>query len=1026
MNRWQVPLPLLLTLTSLGHAADVRFNRDIQPILARNCFACHGPDEHERKAKLRLDIEEGFRKGGSSREPVVVAGKPDESLLWEHITSTDPDEIMPPPDSHKELKAGEKELIRQWIHQGGEYEGHWAFVTPRLSEIPDIPEKNPIDRFVGARLKEEGLAFASEADRRTLARRLHLDLTGLPPTLKDLQSFLDDERPDAYGRLVDTLLHSPHFGEQMALPWLDAARYADTNGYSIDGGRDAWLWRDWVIKAFNGNMPYDRFLIEQLAGDLLENPTREQLIATAFNRHHSVTHEGGTIAEENLVNYVVDRVKTTGESIMGITTGCGQCHDHKYDPLKQVEYYQLFAFFNTLDDRGNDGDNGINPRPFIETGTPLATEAEIDAVTRELAEAKLALASPLPVAQADWEKQAQLELELRGKDFELIALDHLTSTLPNGDPGRIQVKEDESVEAAGGDFSAYNVCCRIPEGTGRVTGLRVVFEPAHNGKVGFGGNSMPGGFVMSTLTPCFNPFPAKNIDLNTAIAYERVTASSFKPGFRPEVVHDTSRRTGWAPALSEVNKQQHLTLTFTEPVDTTGQPYLTTELVFNYGEGASPKKFRLFLIKGVDDTIMLPGPVIETLALEPEKRGKEQAEFVRDYFNQHSRAKALARHRVANLQERLKVLTGKHRIMVMNTSGKPRVTHVLERGFYANKRQAVKPGVPAFLPALKVPADRNLNRLDLARWLVRADHPLTSRVAVNRFWQMLFGRGIVESSADFGTQSEWPSHPALLDWLALTFQSSGWDVKALISAIVTSRTYRQDSNTAPEMLQRDPRNELLARGPRFRLSAEMIRDQALATSGLLVRRIGGPSVRPYHPGDLWRQVSHYGSTPATSQTYVQDHGEKLYRRSIYTYWKRTLPPPSMAAFDAPNREACTTGRGVTNTPLQAFILMNDPQYVEAARVFSESMLTQPGSDRERLSAAFERVTSRSPNEGELKIISAALERERRRYQADPLGAEHLLAVGESARNPDLPAAEHAAWTNICALLLNLSEAVTRR
>ncbi|MED5419076.1 MAG: DUF1553 domain-containing protein, partial [Verrucomicrobiota bacterium] len=377
-----------------------------------------------------------------------------------------------------------------------------------------------------------------------------------------------------------------------------------------------------------------------------------------------------------------------------------------------------------------------------------------------------------------------------------------------------------------------------------MTGLRVVFEPAHNGKVGFGGNSMPGGFVMSTLTPCFNPFPAKNIDLNTAIAYERVTASSFKPGFRPEVVHDTSRRTGWAPALSEVNKQQHLTLTFTEPVDTTGQPYLTTELVFNYGEGASPKKFRLFLIKGVDDTTMLPGPLIETLALEPEKRGKEQAEFVRDYFNQHSRAKALARHRVANLQERLKVLTGKHRIMVMNTSGKPRVTHVLERGFYANKRQAVKPGVPAFLPALKVPADRNLNRLDLARWLVRADHPLTSRVAVNRFWQMLFGRGIVESSADFGTQSEWPSHPALLDWLALTFQSSGWDVKALISAIVTSRTYRQDSNTAPEMLQRDPRNELLARGPRFRLSAEMIRDQALATSGLLVRRIGGPSVRP--------------------------------------------------------------------------------------------------------------------------------------------------------------------------------------
>ena len=1026
MNWWRLPLLSLLALTTLGHAAEVRFNRDIQPILARNCFACHGPDDQERKAKLRLDLEEGFRKGGKSKEPTVVPGKPEESLLWELLSSTDPDELMPPPDSHKELKAEEKELIKEWILQGGEYEGHWAFITPRLPEIPDIPGENPIDRFVAARLKEEDLDFAGQADRRTLARRLHLDLTGLPPTLNDLQAFLDDKRPDAYGRLVDHLLHSPHFGEQMALPWLDAARYADTNGYSIDGGRDAWLWRDWIIKAFNGNMPYDRFLTEQLAGDLLENPTQEQLIATAFNRHHSVTHEGGTIAEENLVNYVVDRMKTTGESIMGITIGCGQCHDHKYDPLKQVEYYQLFAFFNTLDDRGNDGDNGINPRPFVETITPLATEAEIANVKKELEQAELDLASPAPAAQSAWEKQAHRELELRGKDFELIALDHLTSTLPNGDPNRIQVKEDESVEAIGGDFSAYNVCCRIPGGTGTVTGLRVVFEPAHNGKVGFGGNSMPGGFVMSTITPCFNPFPAKNIDLNTAIPYQRVTASSFKPGFRPEIVHDTNRRTGWAPALSEVNKQQHLTITFMEPVDTTRQPYLTTELVFNYGESASPKKFRLFLIKGVDDTTMLPGPLIEALALDPERRSREQAEFVRDYFNKYSGAKTLARHRVTNLQDRLKVLTGKHRIMVMNTSGKPRVTHVLERGFYTNKRQTVKPGVPAFLPPLKVPADRDLNRLDLARWLVRPDHPLTSRVAVNRFWQMFFGRGIVQSSADFGTQGEWPTHPGLLDWLALTFQSSGWDVKALVRAIVTSRTYRQSSNTSAGILQRDPLNELLARGPRFRLSAEMVRDHALATSGLLVRRIGGPSVKPYHPGDLWRQVSHYGSTPATSQTYVQDHGEKLYRRSIYTYWKRTLPPPSMAAFDAPSRETCTTERGVTNTPLQAFILMNDPQYVEAARVFAESLLTSPGSDRERLSTAFERVSSRSPNEGEMEIITAALERERRQYRTDQPGAEKLLSVGESPRTRDLPAAEHAAWTNICGLLLNLSEAVTRR
>jgi len=1026
MNWRQFYPLLLLILVSSGHSEEVRFNRDIQPILARNCFACHGPDEHERKAKLRLDTEEGFGKGGKSGEPIKVSGKPGESLLWELVSSTDPDEIMPPPESHKELKNEEKELIRRWIQQGARYEGHWAFITPRLPPIPPVEEKNPVDRFVGARLATEGLAFGPEASRRVLARRLHLDLTGLPPTRKELQDFLSDDHPDAYAMLVKRLLDSPHFGEQMALPWLDAARYADTNGYSIDGGRDAWLWRDWVIKAFNGNMPYDRFLTEQLAGDLLENPSPEQLIATAFNRHHSVTHEGGTIPEENLVNYVVDRVKTTGESIMGLTTGCGQCHDHKYDPLKQVEYYQLFAFFNTLDDRGNDGDNGVNPRPFIETGSPLVTEAEINLVRKELEQAELDLVSPSPASQADWEKQTSLQLRERGKDFELVALDHLTATLPNGDPSRIQVRDDESVEAAGGDFSAYNVCCRIPPDTGTVTGLRVVFEPAHKGKVGFGGKSMPGGFVMSTITPCFNPFPAKNIDLNTAIAYDRVSASSFKPGFRPEVVHDTNRRTGWAPAPSKVGTQQHLTITFSEPVDTSNQPYLTTELVFNYGEGASPKKFRLFLMKGVDDTTMLPEPIIEILALPSGQRSPQQADSIRDYFNRHSGAKSPARYRVANLKERLRVLTSKHRIMVMNTSGKPRVTHVLERGFYANKRQAVKPGVPAFLPSLKPPADRDLNRLDLARWLVRPDHPLTSRVAVNRFWQALFGRGIVQSSADFGTQSEWPSHPQLLDWMALTFQSSGWDVKALITSIVTSRTYRQSSDTTPEILERDPRNEFLSRGPRFRLSAEMIRDHALASSGLLVRRIGGPSVKPYHPGDLWRQVSHYGSTPATSQTYVQDHGENLYRRSIYTYWKRTLPPPGMAAFDAPNREACTTERGVTNTPLQAFILMNDPQYVEASRTLAEDLLSIPGSDRDRLAGAFEKVTSRLPTPEELKILGGALDRERLRYRTAQSDAEQLLAVGESIRNPALPAAEHAAWTNVCGLLLNLSEAVTRR
>lgn len=1012
-------LPLLFLVGPLA-SAEVQFNRDIRPILSKNCFTCHGPDEKERKAKLRLDQAESALEG---KDPVLVPGKPEESELWLRLTSDDPEEVMPPPDSHKELGAAERIMLRQWIAEGAKYEGHWSFMAARLPEIPK-GDGSPIDRFVGARLQQENLSFAPSADKRAIARRLHLDLTGLPPTLEELHAFLNDQRPDAYERLVDRLLASPHFGEQMALPWLDASRYADTNGYSIDGGRDAWLWRDWVIKAFNDNKPYDEFLVEQLAGDLLKDPTQAQLIATAFNRHHSVTHEGGTIPEENLVNYVVDRVKTTGEAILGLTTGCAQCHDHKYDPLTQVDYYRLFAFFNTIGDRGNDGNNGVNPRPFIETTTPLATEEEIAEVKEELKAAREVLEKEVPEAQAAWEAALQQESKERGRDFELIALDHLTATLPNGDPSRIQVKEDESIEAAGGDFSAYNVCCKIPDGTGTVTGLRVVFEPAHKGKVGFGGGKVPGGFVMSTITPCFNPFPAKNIDLNTAIPYDRVTASSFKPEFRPEHVSDTRRRTGWAPALSEVGKQQHFTLTFRNPIDTTKQPYLTTELVFNYGESAGPKKFRLFLMKGTDNDTLLPQGIVAALQLSGEERTPDQKEFLRQYFNQHSPAKALARHAVKNLRERLEVLTSKHRVMVMNTAKKPRTTHVLDRGVYSNKRQPVKPGVPSFLPPLTAPDDRDLNRLDFAQWLTDGKHPLTSRVAVNRFWQAFFGRGLVRSSADFGSQGSWPSHLELLDWLAATFQES-WDVKALIRAIVTSRTYRQSSDTTVESLLRDPHNELLARGPRFRLSAEMIRDHALATSGLLVKRIGGPSVKPYHPGDLWRQVSHYGSTPATAQTYVQDHGEKLYRRSLYTYWKRTLPPPNMAAFDAPNREACTTDRGVTNTPLQAFILMNDPQYVEAARVFAQSLLESEQTDLERLATAFERVTSRPPTAFELKILTTSLKRERTK-NSDPENAVRLLSVGESPRNPDLPVLEHAAWTNLCGLLLNLSEAVTRR
>ena len=1020
-------IALCQCLVQAGLRAESLFNRDVRPILSKNCYACHGPDANERKAKLRLDTAEGAAAGGKSGKPAVVPGKISESELWRRIASTDPDEIMPPPEAHRPLNAADRNTIREWIESGARFAGHWAYIPPEKAALPDGPDDNPIDRFVRDRLQKEGLDFSPQADRRTLCRRLHFDLTGLPPEPGAVKAFLHDDKPGAVERLVEGLLDSPHFGERMALPWLDAARYADTNGYSIDGGRHAWLWRDWVIKAFNDNKPYDAFLLEQLAGDLMENADETKLIATAFNRHNAVTHEGGTIPEENLVNYVSDRVKTVGESILGLTTGCAQCHDHKYDPITQEEYYQLFAFFNTADDIGLDGNNGVNPRPHIKAGSPLATEEEIAAVKREMTRARKALRKVDPSAQAEWEKDACNELARAGTGFELVPLDHLTATLPNGNPFRVAVNDDESVTVKHGDFSAYNVCCRIPDGTGLIHGVRIVFEPAANSQPGFGnGKKTKGTFVLNTATTCFSPFAAKNIDLDSAVSIGKVSASSHLPGFEPTLIHDTRRSNGWAPVPA--GKPEHITLTFAKPVNPVDNPFLTTELVFNYGENASPARFRIYGFHGVDDDTLYPTEIGVILKTEPDRRSAEAANLLERYFIEHSPFKACHRMRLHNLEERLEILTGKHSIMVMNTSAKPRRTRFLERGLYSAPAHEVKPGVPAFLPPLKkIGADGEASRLDFARWLLRDDHPLTARVAVNRIWQALFGTGLVASSADFGSQGEWPTHPELLDWLAVDFRESGWNTKSLIKRIVTSRTYLQSSDTNAALLDRDPDNRLLSRGARFRLPAELLRDNALSVAGLLVPRLGGPSVKPYQPGDLWRQVSHYGSTPATAQTYVQDHGEKLYRRSLYTYWKRTLPPPDMAVFDAPSREICITNRGRTNTPLQSLVLLNSDQLVEAARVLAMRMLSMSlADDNARLASTFERVTSRPPTRGELRLLHDALQREHDHFNKNPTAAEDLLAIGESEQVSKTNLPEHAAWTNVCLTLLNLSETITRR
>lgn len=1013
-------IAFIFGISSLHAEEPVRFNRDVRPILSKNCFACHGFDAKTREAELRLDTREGALAKAESEVPAIVPGKVMESELWFRINDKSPTEIMPPPKHHGPLSDKEKDVLRRWIEQGAPYEGHWAFVKPETPPVPSVVVEggNVIDSFIQQKLTEKNLAFAAEAERGTLLRRLSFDLTGLPPSPEQVQAFVADTRPQAYEEAVDRLLASPQFGEHMALPWLDAARYADTNGYSIDGGRHAWLWRDWVIKAFNDNMPYDQFLTKQLAGDLLPGATESDMIATAFQRNHSITHEGGTIPEENLTNYAADRVKTYGEAVIGLTMACAQCHDHKYDPISQQDYYQMFAFFNRLDDKGLDGDGGRNSQPAMEAMTPLATPEEVAQVKEDLAKAESELAEERPEEQAVWEQQLRAAHAQRGKEFATQPTELLGVSTPNGSPDRLKIMPDQSLEIHGGDFAAYNVSTRLPADLKVIHGVRIVFEPMAQAKntIGYGN----GTFIMNTVNVAATSFPAGNVDPNDPLPLSRITASDQLPGFPLSALWSSDVRTGWSPPSGA--QPQHLSLTFAKPLVVSEFPYLTAELVFNYGRGNNPGKFRILAFTGETDDSDLPSDVLAALQTDAAQRSPEQAQRIAQYFRDFSPHRALARHRVANLRERLEVLTQKHSVLVMNESKKPRKTHILERGVYSSPLAEVQPGTPAFLPALNQP---NATRLDLAKWTVSRDHPLTARVAANRFWEVAFGRGLSTSTADFGSQGIWPTHPELLDWMAVHFMESGWNVKEMMKLIVMSRTYRQSSHTTAEMVANDPLNEWLSRGPRFRLSAEAIRDQALAVSGLLVDRIGGPSVKIYQPGDLWRAVSHYGSTPATAQTFVQDHGEKLYRRSLYTYWKRTLPPTNLATFDAPNREVCTVGRTNTNTPLQALVLLNDPQFVEAARHFAVRVLRQGGDDRTRLLYGFRAVTSREATAKELSLLESALQAEKAKFSGKEELSRGYLSIGESAVSTEFSLEQQATWTAVAQLLLNLSETITR-
>jgi hypothetical protein len=996
--------------------ADLDYNRDVRPILAENCFACHGFDEKARKADLRLDVAEQ-----AYAAKALVPGAPDKSELWRRINSTDRAEMMPPPKSRHKLTAAEKRTLRAWIEQGARYAAHWSFIPPSRAARPPVPAGgNAIDAFVRARLAKEGLQPAPEAERATLMRRLALDLTGLPPSAAEVEAFCSERDPDAYGKLVDRLLRSPHLGERLALDWLDAARYADTNGFSIDGGRHMWLWRDWVIQAFNDNKPYDRFLLEQLAGDLLPDRTDADLIATGFQRNNMVTHEGGTIPEENLTNYNVDRVKTLGETILGLTLGCAQCHDHKYDPLTQRDYYRLYAYFNTLSDKGLDGNAGKNPAPSFTARTVLRT-GEVPLLREQIGALKSRLAQVDSDLLRRW--TSRQIFGHRVQEFALHTVKLLKVSTPNRGAG-FDIDDDNRVRISGaGELAAFDIVAELPR-LARVAGVRAVFHPLAEGDLGRGrwDKTSRGTFVLTGFDVTADTVPADQVNLHKLLPVARVTANTWDARFPAADCLGRRNDRGWSPAANH-DGPAHVTATFAAPIDAVQTPYLTVQLNFGFGKSMLPGLIELQVFTGTDDGADVPADILKLLALAPGPFTDEQQRRLWQYCAEHAEELRGARIDLANLEERLAVLTQPFPTMVMDMAPKPRPTFVLHRGDYAQPREPVSAGIPGALPA--APAAAPASRLGLARWLTMPSHPLTARVAVNRFWQMLFGSGLVATPADFGAQGEMPSHPELLDWLAVEFVDSGWDIRKLLRLMVMSATYRQSAAASPALLERDPANRLLARGSRFRLPAELIRDNALKISGLLVPRIGGPSVNPYTPVDLWREVSHYGSTPATAQTFIQDHGEKLYRRSLYTYWKRAAPPPNMAAFDAPNREICVVSRPGTTTPLQALVLLNDTQFVEASRAFAERMLAQQGDDAARLRWAFRETLARAPEERELAVLESALERERRRYAKSPEAALAYLSAGESQRNAALPVPEHAAWAQVAALLFNLSETITR-
>jgi hypothetical protein len=957
----------LLTLSAPLAAAPLSYNREVRPVLSDNCFACHGPDKNNRKADLRLD-----QPGEFDREEFV-----------KRLFTDDADEVMPPPKSHKKLSAAQKDVLKRWIAEGAKYEAHWSFVPPRRGALqaPSAVENrrslNSIDEFIRAELPKHGLKPSSRADAATLVRRVALDLTGLPPTVEEQRRFA---APESYAAMVAHFLSKPAFGEHMAVAWLDAARYADTNGYQVDRDRELWPWRDWVVRAFNANMPFDQFTIEQLAGDLLPNATLDQRIATGFHRNHMLNEEGGVIAEEFLAEYTADRVETTAAVWLGQTFNCCRCHDHKYDPFTQRDFYAMKAFFHNVPERGvgiYSNPVRTNAPPFVKLPAPQV-EAKIAALNARL-------------------KPVEEQLKALGaSDLEAWA-QRLVQTKIKWQPLAVQ-------KATGGDQEpkiAENAVLIGPQET-RANNIQITVK-------------LPAGKITAVKLECGTADPSASFqwsELKAGKAKLRALDATHV------TLLDNDRRTKAPLSVTPAKPVQTL---FEIETPLTGAEAVITLGVENAGGST---QWRLFATTAATELIA-PENIIAIAKVPHAKRPARDRKLLADYrlsqmpeFRRLNDDAAALRKEIAAAEAEIPTT------LVMEEQKEPRATFILMRGAYDKPGEQVSAATPAVLP--KADDDLPQNRLGLARWLVSRENPLTARVTVNRFWQHFFGTGLVRSSEDFGMQGDLPSHPELLDWLAVTFQESGWDVKRLIKLIVMSETYRQSSRHPADAKSRelDPSNVWLSRGPRHRLPAEVIRDQALAASGLLVGKIGGPAVKPYHPPGLYEQVVAQRDNPKA--TYQQGSGEDLHRRSLYTYWKRSVPHPAMMLFDAPFREVCAMRRTRSNTPLQALNLMNDPTYVEAARFLAQRMIREGGASAEsRLVHGFRLLLARNPSPQERKVLTAALERTLADFQRDPESAKQLLTVGESKTEASISPADLAAYTTLASTLFNLDETITK-